>query len=259
MDRKETRCTAIVLAAGSGKRMKSSTAKQFMILNGKPLIWYSLQAVEQSEIIDECLLVTGEEDIPYVQQEIVEKYGFRKIRGIVPGGSERYESVYHGLQAAALLKQADMDREKAGHLLSEQSGQAHYIFIHDGARPFLTEEILQNTFSAVQEHGACVAGMPVKDTIKIADESGFAVQTPNRNLVWAVQTPQVFEAGLITDAYEKLMAQLEDLKAKGVVVTDDAFVAEYICGTKVKLVQASYENIKITTPEDIKTAQGFLS
>ena len=94
---------------------------------------------------------------------------------------------------------------------------------------------------------------------KLADENGFAVQTPNRNLVWAVQTPQVFERELITGAYEKLMAQLEELKRQGVAITDDAFVAEAMLGTKVKLVEASYENIKITTPEDIKTAQGFLS
>lgn len=250
--RQQSHCTAIVLAAGSGKRMQSSTAKQFMLLNGKPLIWYSLQAVEVSEIIDDCVLVTGEEDIPYVQQEIVDKYGFSKVCRIVAGGSERYESVYNGLKAIEQLQDC---RENAG--ASDNAG--HYIFIHDGARPFLTEEILRNTYEAVCEHSACVAGMPVKDTIKIADENGFAVQTPNRNLVWAVQTPQVFEAKLITDAYSKLMEQLEELKEKGVAITDDAFVAEYMLGTKVKLVEASYENIKITTPEDIKTAQGFLS
>lgn len=238
MVNRQAHCTAIVLAAGSGKRMQSATAKQFMLLNDKPLIWYSLQAVEESEIIEDCVLVTGAEDISFVRQEIVEKYGFRKVRHIVAGGSERYESVYYGLQAVQ---------------------NADYVFIHDGARPFLTEEILRNTYRAVVEHGACVAGMPVKDTIKIADENGFAVQTPNRNLVWAVQTPQVFETQLITHAYEQLMAQLDELKAKGVAITDDAFVAEYMLGTKVKLVKASYENIKITTPEDIKTAQGFLS
>ena len=240
----KSHCTAIVLAAGSGKRMKSATAKQFMLLNDKPLVWYSLQAVETSAIIDDCVLVTGEDDIPYVQQEIVEKYHFRKVKSVVAGGSERYESVYRGLMAV--------------NQLADSQGK-HYVFIHDGARPFLTEDILKDTYQAVREYGACVAGMPVKDTIKIADEAGFAVQTPNRNLVWAVQTPQVFEVELITIAYTQLIEQLEDLKAKGVAITDDAFVAEYMLGTKVKLVEASYENIKITTPEDIKTAQGFLN
>lgn len=257
MSVKKPYCTAIVLAAGSGKRMKSSTAKQFMLLNEKPLVWYSLQAVEESEIIDDCVLVTGAEDIPYVQKEIVEKYNFRKVKQIVAGGSERYESVYHGLRAIRDLGGGP----KTTHTEQDKKGERtdSYIFIHDGARPFLTEKILRDTYEAVRQYGACVAGMPVKDTIKIADENGFAVQTPNRNLVWAVQTPQVFEAKLITNAYEQLIAQLEGLKAKGVAITDDAFVAEYMLGTKVKLVEASYENIKITTPEDIKTAQGFLS
>ncbi len=236
-------CTAIVLAAGSGKRMKSSTAKQFMLLEDKPIVWYSLKAVEQSEIIDDCILVTGAEDIPYVQQEIVAKYGFGKVKKVVAGGSERYESVYNGL------------REVSGLQTENATG---YVFIHDGARPFLTEKILQDTYTAVREYDACVAGMPVKDTIKIADENGFAVQTPNRNLVWAVQTPQVFERKLITDAYTKLMENLEDLKSRGVAVTDDAFVEETFGTKPVKLVEASYENIKITTPEDIKTARGFL-
>jgi len=245
--KRQSHCTAIVLAAGSGKRMNSSTAKQFMLLNEKPLIWYSLQAVEVSEIIDDCVLVTGSEDIPYVKREIVERYGFTKVRKIVAGGSERYESVYNGLVTIREM-QADAEEQPA-----------HYVFIHDGARPFLTEEILRNTYEAVLKYGACVAGMPVKDTIKIADEDGFAVQTPNRNLVWAVQTPQVFEAELITDAYTKLMTQLEELKVQGVAITDDAFVVEYMLDRKVKLVEASYQNIKITTPEDIKTAQGFLN
>lgn len=233
------RCTAIVLAAGSGRRMQFPQPKQFMMLGEKPLLWYSLQAVERSEIIDDCILVTGAEYISYVKTEIVERYGFRKIREITAGGSERYESVYSGLKA-----------------LKEASG---YVFIQDGARPFLTEEILRDTYEAVCRYGACVAAVPVKDTVKIADGEGFAVQTPNRSLVWAVQTPQVFEAGLIRQAYDMLFERLEELKERGVAVTDDAMVAETMLGTRVKLVKASYENIKITTPEDRKTALGFLT
>lgn len=255
MNNEKKHCTVIVLAAGSGKRMKSATAKQFMLLEGKPLIWYSLQTVEQSEVIDDCILVTGAEDIPYVKEEIVEKYHFSKVRAVVAGGSERYESVYNGLQAIkAKCPFAGEQQEEPESVQGET-----YIFIHDGARPFLTEKILRDTYRAACEYKACVAGMPVKDTIKIADEKGFAVQTPNRSLVWAVQTPQVFEAKLITTAYEKLFAELESLKAQGISITDDAFVAEYMLGIPVKLVEASYENIKITTPEDIKTAQGFLN
>lgn len=233
------RCTAIVLAAGSGKRMQLTQPKQFMMLGDKPLLWYTLQAMERSEIIDDCILVTGAEHISYVRTEIVERYGFRKIREITAGGSERYESVYSGLKT-----------------LKEENG---YVFIQDGARPFLTEEILRDTYEAVCRHGACVAAVPVKDTVKIADEEGFAVQTPNRSLVWAVQTPQVFEAGLIRRAYDLLFARLGELKEGGVAITDDAMVAETMLGTRVKLVNASYENIKITTPEDKKTALGFLT
>ena len=238
MPKKEGRCTAIVLAAGSGRRMGSDIPKQFMMLGAWPLICYSLQAIEQSGIIDDCLLVTGKEDIPYVESEIVQKYGFHKVKNVVEGGAERYESVFRGLQS-----------------MGSREG---YTFIHDGARPFLTEEILKRTYEAVQRYEACVAAMPVKDTVKIADAEGFAVQTPNRDLVWAVQTPQVFATELICRAYEMLFERLEEFKGKGIFVTDDAMVAETMLGIRVKLVRASYENIKITTPEDMKTAFGFL-
>lgn len=237
------RCTAIVLAAGSGKRMHSATAKQFLPLGGRPLICHSLQTMEESEIIDNCILVTGEEDIVYVRQMIVEKYGFRKVEAVVPGGRERYESVYSAL--------CFMEEKP------ELFGGAGYIFIHDGARPFVTEDILRRTFQEVCRHRACVAGMPVKDTVKIADENGFVTQTLDRNLVWAVQTPQVFEASLITDAYRKLFELPEEKRAE-LKVTDDAMVLEAMLGMPVKLTEGSYRNIKITTPEDIRTAEGLL-
>ncbi len=237
------RCTAVVLAAGSGKRMRSDMAKQFMTLGGRPILWYSLQAVEQSAIIDDCVLVTGEKDISYVQREILERYGFQKVSAVIPGGRERYESVRNALRAMAQG------------CLSERSRDG-YVFIHDGARPFLTEEILESTYREVQKHRACVAAVPVKDTIKIADSEGFVAQTPDRSRLWAVQTPQVFETTLISDAYEKLFARLE--KGEALPVTDDAMVVEEMSGIPVKLVAASYRNIKITTPEDIQTAESLL-
>lgn len=238
------KCTAIVLAAGSGKRMHSATAKQFMLLDGRPILWYSLNAVEQSQVIDDCVLVTGESDIPYVRREIVEQYGFYKVGKILAGGRERYESVYNALCAIASGASAP-DREDS------------YVFIHDGARPFLTEDILESTYQEVCRHRACVAAVPVKDTIKIADENGFVAQTPDRSHVWAVQTPQVFETGLITRAYRKLFEKLSagDID---ISVTDDAMVLEFMLGIPVKLVETSYRNIKITTPEDIRTAETFL-
>ena len=234
--RKE-RCTAIVLAAGSGKRMQSAVAKQYLLLNGKPILWYALHTFEESSLIDEVILVVGAGEVSYVLREIVEKYGFRKVINVLEGGAERYLSVWEGLQAI---------------------GQSDIVFIHDGARPFVTEDIILRTYEQAKVHGACVAGMPVKDTIKVSDEEGFADHTPKRKLVWQIQTPQVFQADLIKEAYSKLIDNLESLKNAGAEITDDAMVVETMRGEKVKLVEASYQNIKITTPEDMAIAECFL-
>ncbi len=239
------RCTAIVLAAGNGSRMKSTVAKQFMLLKGKPLIWYALNAVEKSRIIDDCILVTGAEDIAFVQKEIVEKYCFYKVDTIIAGGDERYASVANAMRVIA------------GDDLQVQNKDG-YVFIHDGARPFLTEQMIQNAYEAVQKYHACVAAMPSKDTVKLADEEGFASQTPDRKKVWNIQTPQVFDTELIVRAYESLQKNLSLLKEKGIMVTDDASVVELFTETRVKLVEGSYENIKITTPEDLRIAETFL-
>lgn len=242
-------CTAIVLAAGAGKRMQSNVAKQYMLLNEKPIIWYALHAFEESNIINKVILVVGAGEIPYGKKEIVEKYGFSKVVAVIEGGAERYLSVWEG------LKQLD-----SGLLISNatENAEGNYVFIHDGARPFVTEEIIQDTYEAAKAYGACVAGMPVKDTIKIADEEGFAAQTPNRKTVWAVQTPQVFEEKLIISSYTSLIENLDKLKSQGVEITDDAMVVETMTQRKVKLVKASYENIKITTPEDMRIAESFI-
>lgn len=221
---------AVVLAAGQGKRMKSRIQKQFLLIKEKPVLYYTLQAFEKSPLISGIILVTGKEEIEYCRQEIVEKYGFAKVKKIVAGGKERYHSVYEGLKAVE---------------------GAEYVFIHDGARPFVDHAMLERLYGAVKEYGACVAGMPVKDTIKLSDEKGFAAQTPERNRVWQVQTPQTFDYPLIRDAYEKLMEE----KLEG--VTDDAMVVESMTDHKVKLVEGSYRNIKITTPEDLEIAALF--
>lgn len=232
-------CTAIVLAAGAGKRMQSTVAKQYMLLKDKPVLWYALRAFEESPVIQKIILVVGEGEIAYCRQEIVEKYGVSKVADVIQGGSERYLSVWEGLKC-----------------LEPTSG--NYVFIHDGARPFVNEEIIQNAYEAVKEFGACVVGMPVKDTIKVTDCDGFAVQTPDRNTLWAVQTPQVFEEKLIHDAYARLIDGLQEWKEKGLNITDDAMVLETVMKKKVKLVKGAYDNIKITTPEDIIIAESFL-
>lgn len=240
------RCTAVILAAGSGSRMKSKTAKQFMLLGGKPLIWHSLQAVENSGIIDDCIVVTGESDVAFVHENIIEKYGFRKVDAVVAGGGERCESVGNALSFIADGSMRVPNREG-------------YIFIHDGARPFLTEELLRSTWEAVREHHACVAAVPSKDTVKLSDEKGFVQATPDRRSVWIVQTPQVFDAELIIRAYAMLRQRAEAEGRDCVSVTDDASVVELFTDCRVKLAEGSYGNIKITTPEDLKLAEALLA
>lgn len=235
---KKKYCTAIVLAAGQGKRMGSSVHKQFLELKGHPILYYSLQAFQDSPLVERMILVTGETEIPYVKKEIVEKYQFDKVTDVIAGGAERYASVWNGLQT---LERKLTEEEKDG-----------FVFIHDGVRPFIHEEILRRAYDAVEEHHACVVGMPSKDTVKIADAEGFVRTTPARSLVWNIQTPQVFDFRLAHQAY----AELE--KSGRTDATDDAMIVEAFTDTKVKLVEGSYENIKITTPEDLEIAETFL-
>ena len=245
----------IVLAAGQGKRMKSDISKQYLLIDGKPILAYALKAFEES-FIDEVVLVVEEGYEDYCRRELIEKYHFHKVKQIIPGGKERYHSVFCGLKC---IEDAD------------------YVYIHDGARPFLSQEILERGREAVMQHEACVIGMPVKDTIKIADEGGFVESTPERSRVWQVQTPQIFSYPLIKKAYEKLMGQpnikevlpplneeqpLFDACAippfeKYAQVTDDAMAVEMMLGQKVYLVEGSYENIKITTQEDLVYGEVF--
>ena len=225
------KCTAIVLAAGQGKRMGTKVQKQYLEIAGKPVLYYSLHAFEKSAVIDEIILVVGENQSEYCKDEIVSKYGISKVKKIVQGGAERYHSVWNGLQE-----------------VEDDS----YVFIHDGARPFVDEEILNRAYNDVEKCKACVVGMPVKDTIKLADSEGYVNETPERSLVWMIQTPQVFDVALVKKAYALLMEQ------DSIQVTDDAMVVEQMLGHKVKLTLGSYENIKITTPADLIYGQAIL-
>lgn len=226
--------TAIVLAAGSGSRMKNKTKKQFMEIKGKPVIWYSLFEFEKSRV-DEIILVTGKEDIDYCKKEIVEKYNLKKIKNVVAGGSERYESVYNGL------------KEVTGNI----------VLIHDGARPLINNEIIERSIEGTIKSDACVVGVPVKDTIKRANKEGYIIDTPNRSELWITQTPQSFKTDLVKMAYKKMKEELEKGNTT-LNITDDAMVVEEFTTKQVRFVQGDYKNIKVTTPEDIDIAELFI-
>lgn len=222
------RNVAIVLSAGRGSRMNTKVHKQYLLIKGRPVVYYSLYQFEQCPFIDEIILVTGQDETDYCRTELIEKYGFQKVKKIVAGGQERYLSVYEGLKAI---------------------GNCDYVYIHDGARPFIDQEMLERTRMAVSTYNACAVGMPVKDTIKIIDSDNFAVHTPRRSSLWMIQTPQVFQYSLVLKAYQKIIV------GNDFEVTDDAMVVEAMEGSRVKLIPGSYKNIKITTPEDLEIAE----
>lgn len=230
MDHKKI--VAIVLAAGTGKRMQSNIPKQYLMLQDKPVLYYSLKVFEESNV-DEIILVVGKDDIEYCHEKIVDRYNFKKVTKIVEGGAERYDSVYNGLNVI---------------------GYADYVLIHDGARPFITLDIIKRTMEEVSIYNACVVGVPSKDTVKIVNEDGIVMDTPNRDMVWSVQTPQAFSYKLIKKAYDLLLSRnQEDIK-----ITDDAMVVEHTLKSHVKLVMGEYYNIKITTPDDLVFGENIL-
>jgi 2-C-methyl-D-erythritol 4-phosphate cytidylyltransferase len=221
--------TAIVLAGGSGSRMNSDIPKQYIEVNGKPLLAYSLIIMDKSPVIDEIILVARENDIEFCRKEIVTKYNIKKVAQIVKGGSERYWSVLEGLKAA--------------------SGEC--VWIHDGARPCLSEELLYRLNSYLNNYKATIAAVPSKDTVKII-EDGVVKETPDRNNVWMVQTPQAFEITSIISAYEKAIQSGRN------DITDDSMVMESFGEYNVHFVMGEYDNIKLTTPEDMVYGMAIL-
>lgn len=222
-------CTAVIVAAGKGKRMGTEISKQFLPLGGKEILAHTVQKFEKAKNIRDIILVTGADSLQDVQ-EMAQEYGWEKIVSIVAGGKERHDSVWNGLQQVA----ADTE----------------IILIHDGVRPFVTEDILNISIETALEMGGCVAGVPAKDTIKVCDGENIAIATPDRNALWQIQTPQTFRKERIVKAYEQA-------KEDGFVGTDDASFAEH-CGYPVKVIMGSYRNIKITTKEDLIIGEAFL-
>ncbi len=220
--------------------MGGDVPKQYMDLCGEPLLTHSLRALAASGDVTDIVIVIPAGDEAYVTDEIVAKVpeAQEKIRGFAHGGKERYNSVLNGLRVI--------------------DWACDLVLIHDGARPFIDAVSIKRLVKTAADCGTAIAGMPSKDTVKIADENSFAVQTPNRNLVWIIQTPQVFRFALIRDAYEEMDLRMDELVAAGVNITDDAMVLEHMKGVRTRLVEASYRNIKVTTPEDLPVAEAFL-
>lgn len=224
---------AIVLSAGSGSRMNSEILKQYMELFGKPVLYYSLRCFEDCPFVKEIIIVAAETDICMVKTDIVDKYGFSKVKNVVAGGKERYNSVFNGLAAIT-----DMD----------------YVMIHDGARACIDGELLDRIKDSVIRYKACIPAVPSKDTVKISDEEGFVKTTPDRKTVWNIQTPQTFELSGIKDAFEKYMHDA----GNDINITDDAMIWELYDKRPVKIVMGDYCNIKLTTPEDIVPIENIL-
>ena len=222
--------SVIIVAAGSGKRMKSTIAKQYIELKCRTILSYTVETFEKSDNIDEIILVTSQEAIDFVTKNIVNKYQFTKVKAVVAGGAERQDSVYNGLKKVS--KDTDV------------------VLIHDGVRPFVNDSYITKLESIAMEFGACVLGAPVKDTIKICDSEGYIVDTPNRSTLWLAQTPQCFKYDVIINAYEKAYKE-------GYTGTDDSVLVEKT-GVKVKMVEGDYNNIKITTPEDLYIGEVIL-
>ncbi len=227
----KNKVVAIVLAAGQGKRMNSQVAKQYLHIKGKPLLYYTLQAFEHSDV-DEIILVTGKGEEQYCREQIIDYYSITKVKAIIPGGAERYDSVYQGLKACQ---------------------ETAFVLIHDGARPCITPQIINRTIEDVIKYEACIVAVPVKDTIKKIDENGFVNETLERNSLLIVQTPQAFSYSLISNAYDSIMHQEHQN------ITDDAMVVEAVTDTSIHVVEGSYCNIKVTTPEDLVVAERFLT
>lgn len=223
------RVSAIIVAAGKGSRMNAAVNKQYLMLSNKPVLAHTLEAFERTEIISEIILVIHREDHRLLQECIL-PYGFQKITAVAVGGSDRQASVYNGLQRV--------------------SSEAAIIAVHDGARPLVTPEIISSSVVTAAGVGAACVGVPVKDTIKKVNPDYSVQDTPDRSMLWAIQTPQTFQREILIKAHVKAIAE-------GYRGTDDSVLAERL-GISVRMVMGSYTNLKITTAEDLIFAEAFL-
>lgn len=222
--------SVIIVAAGKGRRMGADINKQYLKLDGKEILAHTIEKFERSNSINEIIVVTSKDELGFCWESICKKYGFTKVKKIVAGGKERQDSVYNGL--------------------IELDEKAEIVLIHDGARPLIRHEQIEESIKVASQVGGCVVGVPVKDTIKICDNNQKVLETPSRDTLWSVQTPQVFQYDIIMEAYE------EGFKKK-LSATDDSMMVEAL-GYPVEVISGRYDNIKITTPEDLVIAENMV-
>jgi len=220
----------VIAAAGKGNRMGTTTNKQYMLLKGAPVLSYSLEFFEKLPVVNQIVVVCARDEVDYCKEEIVKRFKFNKVAAVVPGGQERQDSVWAGLQQLG----ADTD----------------LVAVHDGARPVLSAEVLTRLLAEAREWGAAIPGIASRDTVKLGDRDGFVRQTLDRTSVYAIQTPQVFN-------YTELVTAYREAREEEFLGTDDASLFERYIG-RVKIVPGDYNNIKITTPQDMIVAEALL-
>ena len=225
-----SKITALIPAAGMGRRMGKTVAKQFLPLGDKPMLAHTLLAFQRASVIDEIIPILSKEDMESCLRDIIEQYHITKVKTLVVGGKERQDSVMNGLRK-----------------LEED---ASVVLVHDGVRPFVTAEMIRESVECAQKGECVVVGVPLKDTVKEVDDKGVVRHTFERSRLWAIQTPQAFPLKVLRHAYD------ESYKHH-VQGTDDAMLVER-AGNKVRVIMGSYENIKITTPEDLVLAEEIL-
>ncbi len=225
-----SKVTALIPAAGMGKRMGKAVAKQFLTLGDMPMLAHTLLMFQRASEVDEIIPILSKEDMEICLKEIIERYHVTKVKTLVVGGKERQDSVQNGLQK--LEKDASI------------------VLIHDGVRPFVTNEMIEEIVDYARKGECVTVGVPLKDTVKEVNEKGFVVHTLERSRLWAIQTPQAFPVKILRRAYE-------DSYKRNIYGTDDATLVER-AGGMVRVIMGSYDNIKITTPEDLLLAEEIL-
>lgn len=222
--------SAVVVAAGSGVRLGAGTPKQFLLLGGRPVLAWALEAFQRCDAVDEIILVTKPEYVDFCRNELAPRHGLTKVSDVTPGGQERQDSVAAGL--------------------SRCSPETDVVLVHDGARPFARREDIERVIEGAAAHGCCTLGAPMKDTVKVCGPEGNILHTLERGSLWSVQTPQGFRRAVLAEA-------LEAARESGFQATDDVQLVERL-GHAAVAVPGSGFNIKITTPEDMVFAGAIL-